>query len=64
MNEEQLKTCYYLSGWKLFVYRLFINKVYPELKKGHEMHLKLIKEGHIAHPLGSKCAVCGIIKEN
>ena len=60
MNEELLKTVYYLNGWKLFVYRLFMERVYPELKRGHEIHRKLIKEGHIAHPLGSTCVICNL----
>ncbi len=58
MNEEKLKIAYYLKGWKLFIWRLFINKVYPDLKKGHEIHLRLIKEGRIAHLIGTNCPVC------
>ncbi len=57
MNEQQLKQAYYLKGWKLFVWRYFINNVYPALKEGHEEHRRLIKKGYIAH-LKDKCAIC------
>lgn len=47
--KEVLSGVYYLSGWKLFVWKYFINHIYPDIEKGWKEHLKLIKEGNIAH---------------
>jgi hypothetical protein len=58
MKEEEFKIAYYLRGWKLFIWKLFIDKVYPALKEGHKEHLRLIREGYIGHQIGNECPIC------
>lgn len=59
MTEEELNTIYYLDGWKVFIYRIFMKYVYPEIKKGHKMHRQLIESGDIAHLKGDYyCPIC------
>lgn len=53
MEEEitlkDLHHAHYLTGWKLFVWRIFVNKVFPDWLKGHYSHIKLIKDGSVIH---------------
>ena len=62
MNEELLKYIYYyqLSVFQRFVYDYFMKHVYPDIKKAHISHLRLLDEGHIAHVIGAKkmCTTC------
>lgn len=44
---EDLDYAYYLSRWQVIVWRFFMKHVYPDWKKGHEEHRKLLKEGAI-----------------
>ncbi len=58
ITEEKLKTACYLKGWKLFVWRVFMNYVFEDWKKGNYKHLKLIKSGSIVHLKGYSCPIC------
>jgi hypothetical protein len=45
------KGVYYVRGWRLFVFKLFMKEVMPRIVDGQRNHNKLIDAGHIVHAL-------------